>query len=74
VGRSDRNLGVVLLHKYVVDPEHGGMALVVNIHLPKDSLRGLMRKSDPASAGMGSHNLPTVVKLLEIHGGVADHL
>jgi len=34
----------------------------------------LTRKSDPAGAGMGSYNLPPVVKLLEIHGGVAHHL
>jgi hypothetical protein len=39
--------------------------------LANDSVRRLRRKSDPVLDGMRSYDLPTVVKLLEIHGGVA---
>jgi hypothetical protein len=50
--------------------DHPGSVKAVG-HSHNDSLTRLKRKSDPARAGMGSYDLPTVVKLLEIHGGVA---
>ena len=41
-------------------------------HSQNDSLRRLKRKSDPAGAGMGSYDLPTVVELFEVGGGIAN--
>jgi hypothetical protein len=46
----------------------------VKYSLQTDSLRGLKSESDPAGAGMGSYDLPTVVKLLEVHSGIAHYL